>query len=135
MPRRLTAKQLAAAAMLARGCVQDEIRVRLKLRRTTLERWRVLPEFVQEIARAVGETREATQQRLSILFDASVAAMKQELARTECNPKRIQTALSVLKLLGVEQILLNSEQIMCNNVQIMCDNEQIMRESEQKSPG
>lgn len=131
MPSRLRIKQLAAAAMLARGSSRGEISHHLKLRRTTLARWLRHPDFRQEMERHQQEMRQTTEKRVAALFDGSVAAIKSELSNGDCNHRRVQSALWVLKLLGMEQILPDNGQIVAETVQIMHDKGQIMSDNGQ----
>lgn len=101
MSRKLTPKQVQAAHLLAAGGVVMDIARELKLRRETLSRWKKIPEFQQEIEKVTEEWRDSMRQRLLILAETSINTLKSDLEQYKGDPKRIQTALNVLKSLGI----------------------------------
>jgi len=100
MSRKLTSKQVKAVYLLAGGASATEVAKVLKLRRETLSRWKKLPVFVEETERVAADLREGMKHRLDSLVDHSITTLKSELARYQSDPKRVQTALNVLKLLA-----------------------------------
>jgi len=103
MSHKLTAKQIKALHLLAGGATAVEVAQLLKMRRETLSRWKKIPEFAQKLEQVMTQIRDGMQHRLTGLADASISALKTELVRYQSDPKRIQTALNVLRLLGIAQ--------------------------------
>jgi len=103
MSHKLTAKQVKALHLLAGGATAVEVAQILKMRRETLSRWKKIPEFAQKLEQVMTQIRDGMQHRLTGLADASISALKAELGRYQSDPKRIQTALNVLRLLGIVQ--------------------------------
>ena len=105
MSLKLNQKQLQAIHMLAHGMKTIEIAAHLGLRRETLSRWKRIPHFKAEFERLMHTVREDMGHRLTHLVDASISTVHAELGRIEPDPKRIQTALNVLKLLGTPPVV------------------------------
>ena len=108
MQHKLTSKQRRAIYLLARGMSNNDVVKALKIRRETLWRWKKLPEFAKNFEHVMEELRTGMQHRLSYMIDASITAVQSELAYPS-DPKRIQTALNVIKLLGISHILYRND--------------------------
>jgi hypothetical protein len=105
MSHKLTSKQIKAIYLLAGGATTIQVGKRLKLRRETLSRWKQIPEFTKEFERVMDEVRGDMQHRLTHLVEESISAVTHGINNNYCEPKRLQTAFSVLKLLGIERII------------------------------
>lgn len=106
MQRTLTLRQINAARLLAWGKKPTEVIHALKLRRETLWRWRQFPEFQKEMQSIMDEEAEEMHFHLRHLAQASLAAVWTEINDNSDDSKRVETALSVIKLLGIERITL-----------------------------
>ena len=104
MSHKLTSKQRRAIYLMVKGLTNIEIAAQLKMRRETLSRWKKKPEFAKKFDQVMEEFRLGMQHRLANLIDASITTVRSELSYSN-DPKRIQTALGVLKLLGIDRIL------------------------------
>jgi hypothetical protein len=105
MPRKLTPKQKKAACWLATGAKGTEIAARFKMRPETLSRWKRIPEFRSEVERFMDQERAAMHYRLTHLSRAAVAAIWSELYDSGSDTKRIQVALNVLRIIGLDNIV------------------------------
>lgn len=90
--------------MLASGSTAVEVAHKLGMRAETLTRWKKLPEFQKRFEQVAEELQHDMHHRLNGLVDASISRLKSELGTIYSDPKRIQTALNVLKLLGTGRI-------------------------------
>lgn len=100
MSHNVTQKQLKAIRLLMRGETAQTVARMLKLRRETLSRWKKNPDFNREIEKVSNEMRSDFQLRLMHLVDASITAIDYELISAECDSKRIQMAMNIIKMFG-----------------------------------
>ena len=100
MSRKLTAKQLKAAYLLAEGSSRYNIARSLKTREETISRWRKIPEFIMEYERIIEEIRAGFKNRLTILVDTSMDAIQGGIRYDSTNQKRLEIALNVIKTFG-----------------------------------
>lgn len=98
MSHRLRSRQLEALQLLARGHCNDEVIKTMGLQRGTLSRWRRIPEFNQELDRLMIEVHDDMRHHMLHLANASILAAKNQLLRYQSDPKVIQAALNVFKL-------------------------------------
>lgn len=105
MSHKLTPKQVKAIYLLARGQTSMEVANHLKMRRETLSRWKKDPVFSAEFEKVMGEVRDGLKDRLTHLADLSITTVRAEFNAIHSNPKVVLTALGVLKLLGIEQVV------------------------------
>ena len=101
----LTAKQIKAIYLLAEGKMTIEVGKAMKLRRETLSRWKRIPEFQLELERIMQEMCDDMKHRLTRLVSESISSVSRGLNGVYTDPKRLQTSFSVLKLLGIDRML------------------------------
>ena len=106
MSRKLTTKQLKAVHMLAMGDKSTNIAKELKLRPETLSRWKRSTEFNMAIDQVTEELRDRVRYRFLQLVEASIGAIQGQLGSRFCDPRHIMAAISVLKMLGMERVVL-----------------------------
>jgi hypothetical protein len=111
MAKKLHPRQVRAARLLAYGETTNSITSKLKVRRETLSRWKRLPAFKAQMEQIIEEERIQMQYKLSRLADTALETLWDEMQFIPGgNPRvRLQAALSVLRLLGVERLVLPSE--------------------------
>jgi DNA-binding transcriptional regulator LsrR (DeoR family) len=102
MSRKLHAKQRRAAALLASGMQQREIAGRLNMREETLSRWKKIPEFKQEYDRLMDIMAEEMRQQLLSMGALAMQSVNEALRTRDQGG---QTAINVLKLFGIGQLL------------------------------
>lgn len=107
MSHKLTPKQIKAIYLLAAGKTTIEVGKQLKLRRETLSRWRRIPEFSMEFDRITQEMCDDMKSRLTCLVGESIGAVSHGIKSEGCTPQRLKTAFSVLKLLGIDRMLVS----------------------------
>lgn len=95
-------KQLKAIYMLMEGMNSREIAKKLKLRAETLSRWKKRPEFIVEYEKVKMEAWEKLEYRWQSVAENAVTAIASELCYHECNPKRIEMALKMLEIVGID---------------------------------
>jgi predicted transcriptional regulator len=105
MSHNVTSKQLKAIYLLAKGKSIGEVAQHLKIRRETLSRWRKKPEFNDKLEKVMEDIRAGFKERITHLIDYSLYAATDGLSYGN-NPKRTQTALNVLRMLGIDRVLL-----------------------------
>jgi hypothetical protein len=103
MSHKLTSKQTRAIYMLAAGATASEIANALMIRRETLLRWRKKEPFADKLSVVMREMEQGLHNRLTALMDTSITALKKELGSSYGDPKRVQTALNVLKLFEADR--------------------------------
>jgi hypothetical protein len=100
MLQKITSKQMKAIYMLASGATVREVASQLKMHRETLSRWQRQPVFTHKLEQVMREAEEGMKTRLISLMDTSISALTKGITSTYSDPKHIQMALNVLKLLG-----------------------------------
>ena len=105
MSQKVTPKQVRAMQLMARGHSVQEVSRQLRLRRETLSRWKRKPEFKAHFEQLMAQQREDVRYRLQLLVDESISAVSYGMQSNYSDPKRLQVALNVLKLLGIDRVI------------------------------
>jgi hypothetical protein len=82
----LTARQLQAADLEARGASKDQISKKLGIGRTTVQRWRTKPEYRAEVVRLVREFSRALDRMALGLGASGLKALSAVIADPNAKP-------------------------------------------------
>lgn len=97
MARRLKPKQYRAALMIAQGDPDHYIAEKLKLRRTTLHRWRRIPEFFDLVMHHKENMEQAVKYRLGLIRYTSASALNEGVCwGRHTDPSSMRRILDVL---------------------------------------
>ena len=106
MGHKLTSKQIKAIYLMASGATTVDIGKKLKMRRQTLWNWRQKPHFNAEFDRVMNEMCKDIETRIKRLVSESVTNVSYGMGSNFCEPQRIRASLAVLKMLGLERLLI-----------------------------
>lgn len=102
MSSKLKPKQLQAIYMLIGGATGREVANRLNLREETLSRWKRHRYFQMAYEKVKREARAKLDDQWQSLAEASVQAIRSELSHHGCDMKRVELALKMLEMLGID---------------------------------
>ena len=105
MYRKLGAKQIKAARLVAWGRSAVEISKLLGVSPHTLSRWKKIPEFIAECEKVINEQNEEMRYRTANLASSSIDLVWSELQDKSPSSRRLSVAMNLVKLLGIEQIM------------------------------
>jgi len=104
-PVKLRTRQINAARMVAWGRSEKDIEKLLDIDRKTLYRWKKIPEFTIECEKVGQQQYEEMCYRMQDIVMSSVEAIWSELQNRSKGSQRVQVAMNMLRLLGIERIM------------------------------
>ena len=102
---KLHTRQINAARMVAWGRSEKDIEKLLDVNPRTLYRWKKIPEFIMECDKVIERQYEEMCYRMQDIALSSVEAVWQELQNRSEGSHRVQVAMNMLKLLGIERVM------------------------------